>query len=160
METTPEYTTNGKANNDAPAWMNEFAVKVESFLDGDPKADQVKTPNNEGTAEEAVMDLVEATGYITEQLMTTRKALLNATLERNDAKARYEDAKRDAYLIGAVTGKNEAERDARLASVCEVQIANLRRADAALLKAQTDFDCTMDLANANRLMFDLQSLAG
>lgn len=81
----------------------------------------------------------------TELVVKARKNLLTVTLNLNAAKAHYEDAKRDAYLMGAVTGKNAEEREARLASVLEVQIHNVRTAETEYLKARTALECAEDV---------------
>lgn len=138
-------------------WLADDAKNVfEMSLKAD-KDRHDEEPEDE--VQDAVFALISAAGDATSHLIDCRKALLDAMIERNVSKSHYEDARRDAYLMGVVTGKNEAERDARLASVLEVQIQNLRRADIALLKAQNDFDCAMDVMDAHRLMGDLQMLA-
>ena len=98
----------------------------------------------ESMADEAEAMLIQA-AEATELVVKARKNLLTVTLNLNAAKARYEDAKRDAYLMGAVTGKNAEEREARLASILEVQTNNVRAAEREYLTARTELECAEDV---------------
>lgn len=98
----------------------------------------------ESMADEAKAMLIQA-AEVTELVVKARKNLLTVTLNLNAAKASYEDAKRDAYLMGAVSGKNAEEREARLASILEVQTNNVRAAEREYLTARTELECAEDV---------------
>lgn len=102
------------------------------------------TPEEKAAADEAEAMLIQA-AEATELVVKARKNLLTVTLNLNSAKGRYEDAKRDAYLMGAVSGKNAEEREARLASILEVQTNNVRAAEREYLTARTELECAEDV---------------
>lgn len=142
---TEPFHFNGGSEDDL---MKKFDEYLNAPLDTESKkqveADQVQTPSSTDSVEELVAQTMEARSEAACRMIDARRALLDATLNLNDANARYEDAKRDAYLMGNVTGKNAEERDARLASLLEVQIHNVRRAEAEWLKAKVEVECATD----------------
>lgn len=131
---------------DVPDWLREAAEALERAVDDGTL--NVPTDARIADDEDEMVDMalktMEMASEATVLLIEARRELLDATLNLNDAKARYEDAKRDAYLMGSVTGKNAEERDARLASLLEVQIHNVRRAEAEWLKAKVEVECCED----------------
>jgi hypothetical protein len=105
------------------------------------------------------MAAMKAGADATQDLMKARRKLLDATLNLNDAKARFEDAKVDAYVMGSITGKNAEEREARLAQLLEVQIHNVRNAEREWLKAKVEVECCVDtLAGMDRLDRQMDAL--
>ncbi len=119
-----------------------------------PKAapsDEDTGPSDEDVIR-AGMSMMDAATEATLQLTGARRALLNRTLELNDAKARYEDARVDAFMMGTIVGKNAEEREARLASLLDVYIHSVRAAEREWLKAKVEVECAIDtLAGMDRL---------
>lgn len=108
------------------------------------QADDAKQMDDNPSTFELIAAQMEARSEATCILTDARRALLEATLNLNDAKARYEDAKVEAYVMGTITGKNAEEREARLAQLLEVQIHNVRRAEREWLKAKVEVECAVD----------------
>lgn len=79
-----------------------------------------------------------------EQLRIDRIRLHDAQNALSIKQDAYDDTKRDMILGGHVVGKNEAEREAKLADLMRVQIAQLRDAQRAERTARLHFDIAQD----------------
>lgn len=91
------------------------------------------------------------------QLVATRMRLhqeQNALSYRQHA---YDDMKRDMILGGHVIGKNETEREMKLADLMRVQIAQLRDAQRAERTAQLNFDIARDNVERLKLLASLNN---
>lgn len=87
-----------------------------------------------------------------DRLNRDRKRLCDVQVSLNVTQAAYDDCKRDAIIGGHVIGKNEAEREARLADLLRVQINQLRDAQRTERIARLYYEIAFDEVQRLKLL--------
>lgn len=100
---------------------------------------------------------VETINAAFEQLRIERTRLHDAQAALSIKQDSYDDVKRDMILGGHVVGKNETEREMKLADLVRVQIEQLRASQHAERTAWLYFDIARDNVERLKLLASLNN---